>query len=155
MDRAAFASQLIGMLRETAPPVSPVKTGKDSLHKKLSANALQMTEETIYEGKEREQTYPLAVNITYHRGDHGKSRFKRTGYAAYGLEDRTPQQAVQIYSHRSRIEKNHEKFREARALMAPSTTIRLFYGGVGFISERMTRSFQSSSSTAMPRGLNQ
>jgi hypothetical protein len=36
MDRAAFTGELIGVLRETAPPVFPVKTGKDSLRKKLS-----------------------------------------------------------------------------------------------------------------------
>ncbi|WP_200532220.1 ISH3 family transposase [Halorubrum sp. LN27] len=138
MDRAAFAGELIGVLRETAPPVFPVKTGKDSLRKKLSVNASQMTEETICEGKEYEQTYPLAVNVTYHNGDRGKSGLKQTGYAAYGLEDRTPRQVAQIYNHRSRIEKSYEKFREARALTTtPSTTIRLFYVGVGFLLEQL------------------
>jgi len=138
MDRAAFAGELIGVLRETAPPVFPVKTGKDSLRKKLSVNASQMTEETICEGKEHEQTYPLAVNVTYHNGDRGKSGLKQTGYAAYGLEDRTPQEVAQIYNHRSRIEKSYEKFREARALTTtPSTTIRLFYVGIGFLLEQL------------------
>jgi hypothetical protein len=91
VDRAAFAGELIGVLQETAPPVFPVKIGKDSLPKKLSVNASQMTEETICEDKEYEQSYPPAVNVTYHNGDRGKSRLKQTGYAAHGLEDRTPQ----------------------------------------------------------------
>ena len=138
MDRAAYVGKLIGVLRETAPPVFPVKTGKDSLREKLSATASHMTEETICEGKEHEQTYPLAVNVTYQNGDRGKSGLKQTGYAAYGLEDRTPRQVARIYNHRSRIEKSYEKFREARALTTtPSTTIRLFYVGVGFLLEQL------------------
>ena len=97
-----------------------------------------MTEETICEGKEHEQTYPLAVNVTYQNGDRGKSGVKRTGYAAYGLEDRTPAQVATVYDKRSRIEKSYEKFREARALTTtPSTTIRLFYVGVGFLLEQL------------------
>jgi len=138
IDRAAFNGELIGVLRDTAPPVFPVKTGKDSLPKKLSVNASYMTEETICEGKEHEQTYPLAVNVTYQNGDRGKSGVKRTGYAAYGLEDRTPAQVASVYNKRSRIEKSYEKFREARALTTtPSTTIRLFYVGVGFLLEQL------------------
>jgi hypothetical protein len=138
MDRAAYVGELVGILRETAPPVFPVKTGKDSLREKLSATASHMTEETICEGTEHEQTYPLAVNVTYQDGDRGKSGLKQTGYAAYGLEDRTPRQVARIYNHRSRIEKSYEKFREARALTTtPSTTIRLFYVGVGFLLEQL------------------
>ena len=138
MDRAAYVGEVIGVLRATAPPVFPVKTGKDSLRKKLSATASYMTEETICEGKEHEQTFPLAVNVTYQNGDRGKSGLKQTGYAAYGLEDRTPRQVARIYNNRSRIEKSYEKFREARALTTtPSTTIRLFYVGVGFLLEQL------------------
>jgi len=138
MDRDAFVGELIGVLRETAPPVFPVITRKDSLRKKLSKAASHMTEETICEGKEHEQTYPLAVNVTYQNGDRGKSGVKATGYAAYGLEDRTPAQVATTYNKRSRIEKSYEKFREARALTTtPSTTIRLFYVGVGFLLEQL------------------
>jgi hypothetical protein len=138
MDRAAFCGELIGVLLETAPPVFPVRTGKDSLRKKLSKKASHMTEETICEGKKHEQTYPLAVHVTYHNGDRGKSGLKQTGYAAYGLEDRTPAQVARMYHHRARIEKSYEKFREARALTtSPSTTIRLFYVGVGFLLEQL------------------
>ena len=138
VDRAAFNGELIEVLRETAPPVFPVKTGKDSLREKLSVNASYMTEETICEGKEHEQAYPLAVDVTYHNGDRGKSGLKQTGYAAYGLEDRTPAQVAAIYDKRSRIEKSYEKFREARAVTTtPSTTIRLFYVGVGFLLEQL------------------
>ena len=54
------------------------------------------------------------------------------------LEDRTPQQVAQVYNHRSRVEKSYEKFWEARALTTtPSTTIRLFYVGVGFLLEQL------------------
>ncbi len=138
MDRDAFVGELIGVLRETAPPVFPVITRKDSLRKKLSKAASHMTEETICEGKEHEQTYPLAVNITYQNGDRGKSGVKATGYAAYGLEDRTPAQVATTYNKRSQIEKSYEKFREARALTTtPSTTIRLFSVGVGFLLEQL------------------
>ena len=138
MDRDAFVGELIGVLRQTAPPVFPVRTGKDSLRKKLSVSASQMTEETICEGEEHEQTYPLAVNVTYENGDRGKSGVKTVGYAAYGLEDRTPAQVATIYDKRSRIEKSYEKFRETRALTTtPSTTIRLFYVGVGFLLEQL------------------
>jgi hypothetical protein len=138
VDRAAYYGELIGVLRAAAPPVFPVKTGKDSLEKKLATTKSYMTEETICEGKEHEQTYPLAVNVTYQDGDRGKSGLKQTGYAAYGLEDRTPRQVARIYDNRSRIEKSYEKFREARALTTtPSTTIRLFYVGVGFLLEQL------------------
>lgn len=138
MDRDAFVGELIGILRKTAPPVFPVRTGKDSLRRKLSVTASYMTEETICEGKEYEQTYPLAVNVTYQNGDRGKSGVKSTGYAAYGLEDRTPRQVARLYDNRSRIEKSYEKFREARALTTtPSTTIRLFYVCVGFLLEQL------------------
>jgi hypothetical protein len=138
VDRAAYYGELIGVLRAAAPPVFPVKTGKDSLEKKLATTKSYMTEETICEGKEHEQTYPLAVNVTYQNGDRGKSGLKQTGYAAYGLEDRTPRQVARIYDNRSRIEKSYEKFREARALTTtPSTTIRLFYVGVGFLLEQL------------------
>ncbi|EMA48441.1 ISH3 family transposase [Halococcus salifodinae] len=153
IDRAAFNGELIGVLRETAPPVFPVKTGKDSLRRKLSVNASYMTEETICEGKEHEQTYPLAVNVTYHNGDRGKSGVKRTGYAAYGLEDRTPRQVATVYNKRSRIEKSYEKFREARALTTtPSTTIRLFYVGVGFLLEQLWVVLQWAVLAAPQRG---
>jgi hypothetical protein len=153
IDRAAFAGELIGVLRETAPPVFPVKTGKDSLREKLSVNASYMTEETICEGKEHEQTYPLAVNVTYHNGDRGKHGVKRTGYAAYGLEDRTPAQVASVYDKRSRIEKSYEKFREARALTTtPSTTIRLFYVGVGFLLEQLWVVLQWAVLAAPQRG---
>ena len=138
MDRDAFVGELIGVLRETAPPVFPVKTRKDSLPKTLSVTASHMTEETICEGKPHEQTYPLAVNVTYQNGDRGKYGVKTTGYAADGLEDHTPAQVATIYHKRSRIEKSYEKFREARALTTtPSTTIRLFYVGVGFLLEQL------------------
>jgi hypothetical protein len=138
MDRDAYVGKLIDVLRETAPPVFPVRTGKDSLRKKLSVTASHMTEETICEGKEYEQTYPLAVNVTYQNGDRGKSGVKSTGYAAYGLEDRTPQQVARVYDHRAKIEKSYETFRKARALTTtPSTIIRLFYVGVGFLLEQL------------------
>jgi hypothetical protein len=143
MDRAAYVGELIGVLRAIAPPVFPVKTGKASLREKLSATASYMTEETICEGKEHEQTYPLAVNVTYQNGDRGKFGVKATGYAAYGLEDRTPRQVATVYDKRSQIEKSYEKFREARALTTtPSTTIRLFYVGVGFLLEQLWVVFQ-------------
>jgi hypothetical protein len=138
MDRAAYVGELIGVLRSVAPPVFPVKTGKASLREKLAVTASYMTEETICEGKEHEQTFPLAVNVTYQNGDRGKSGVKTTGYAAYGLEDRTPRQVAAVYDKRSQIEKSYEKFREARALTTtPSTTIRLFYVGVGFLLEQL------------------
>ncbi|MEF8979044.1 MAG: ISH3 family transposase [Haloarculaceae archaeon] len=138
MDRDAFVGELIGILRQTAPPIFPVRTGKDSLRKKLSVTASHMTEETICEGKQHEQTYPLAVNVTYQNGDRGKSGVKTVGYAAYGLEDRTPAQVATTYDKRAQIEKSYEKFREARALTTtPSTTIRLFYVGVGFLVEQL------------------
>ncbi|MFC4986713.1 ISH3 family transposase [Saliphagus infecundisoli] len=138
MDRAAYVGEVIGVLRAVAPPVFPVKTGKATLREKLSVNASYMAEETICEGKEHEQTFPMAVHITYQNGDRGKSGVKATGYAAYGLEDRTPPQVARIYTDRSRIEKSYEKFREARALTTtPSPTIRLFYVGVGFLLEQL------------------
>jgi len=138
MDRDAFVGELIGVLRQTAPPVFPVRTGKDSLRKKLTVNASHMSEETICEGKQHEQTYPLAVNVTYKNGDRGKSGVKTVGYAAYGLEDRTPAQVATIYNKRSQIEKSYEKFREARALTTtPSPIIRLFFVGVGFLLEQL------------------
>lgn len=53
-------------------------------------------------------------------------------------QDRTPPQVARIYNHRSRIEKSYEKFREARVLTTtPSTTIRLFYVGIGFQLEQL------------------
>ncbi|CCC40405.1 ISH3-like element ISHwa12 family transposase [Haloquadratum walsbyi] len=138
MDRDAFCGELIGVLREAAPPVFPVRTGKETLEEKLTTGSSYMTEEIICEGKEHEQTYPLAVNVTYQNGDRGKSGLKQTGYAAYGLEDRTPRQVAQVYNHRAQIEKSYETFRKARALTTtPSTTIRLFYVGVGFLLEQL------------------
>ncbi|WP_241430479.1 ISH3 family transposase, partial [Natrinema limicola] len=105
MDRDAYVGELIGVLRAVAPPVFPVRTGKASIREKLSVTASYMTEETICEGKEHEQTFPMAVNVTYQNGDRGKSGVKTTGYAAYGLEDRTPAQVATIYNNRSQIEK--------------------------------------------------
>jgi hypothetical protein len=65
MDRDVFVGESIGILRETAPLVFPVITRRDSLREKLSKTASHTTEEPICEGKEHEQTYPLAVNVTY------------------------------------------------------------------------------------------
>ena len=60
------------------------------------------------------------------------------GYAAYGLEDRTPAQVAAVYDKHSRIEKSYEKSREARTVTTPpSTTIRLFYVGVGILLEQL------------------
>jgi hypothetical protein len=138
MDRNAFVGELIGVLRETASPVFLVIIRKDSLREKLAATASHMTEETICGGKEYKQTYPLAVNVTYQGGDRGRPGLKQTGYAACGLPARTPQQVAQVYNHWSRIEKSYAKFREARALTTtPSTIIRLFYVGVGFLLEQL------------------
>ena len=138
IDRAAYVGKVIGVLRQTAPPVFPVKTGKASLREKLSTKASYMTEETICENQEHEQTFPLAVHLTYQNGDRGKHGVKTTGYAAYGLEDRTPRQVAHLYSKRSAIEKSYEKFRQARALTTTlSRVIRLFYVGVGFLLEQL------------------
>src|SRR5699024_12306188 len=91
--------------------------------------------------------------VTYQNGDRGKSGLKQTGYAAYGLEDRTPTQVARIYNNRSRIEKSYEKFREARALTTtPSTTIRLFYVGVGFLLEQLWVVLQWAVLAAPQRG---
>ncbi len=96
-----------------------------------------MTEATICEGKEHEQMFLLAVNVTYHNSDRGESGVKATGHAAYGLQDRTLAQVAAVYDKRTRIEKSYEKFREARAMTTtPSTTIRLFYVGVSFLLEQ-------------------
>ena len=51
IDRAAYVGELIGVLRETAPPVFPIKTGKESLREKLSVTASYMTEGTIWRAK--------------------------------------------------------------------------------------------------------
>jgi len=88
MVRGVYVGELIGILR-SASPIFTVKTGKASIRKNLSVTASYMTKETIHEGKEHEQTFPMAVNLTYQNGDRGKSGVKATGYAVYGLEDRT------------------------------------------------------------------
>jgi hypothetical protein len=64
MDRAAYVGELISILRKTAPPVFPVKTGKDSLREKLSATASHMTEETICEEKKDRERHGLIYSTT-------------------------------------------------------------------------------------------
>lgn len=77
-------------------------------------NASDMTTKMICERDDHEHTYPLAMTVTEQNGDRGRSGPKQTGYAAYGLEDPMPTQVTRIYDDRSRIEKSHEKGREAR-----------------------------------------
>lgn len=90
-----------------------------------------MTEETICERNEHDQTCPLAVNITYHNGDRGKSGVKATGYAENGLQDLTRAQVAAVYYKCSEIEMSYEKFPKAREITTPLTQIRLFYLIVG------------------------
>jgi hypothetical protein len=94
MDRAAYTGEVLGRLRETAPPDVPVRCVGTSLREALATNRSSWTEYTICAGTEHEQTFPLAVNPTYQNGDRGKHDHAVHGYVAYGhaaaARDRSP-----------------------------------------------------------------
>jgi len=83
----------------------------------------------MYKDKERELTFPLAVCLSYHNGDRGKTGEVVRGYAACGLTDRRPktdQTALsQAVSHRNRL-----------PAVPPSTRGNFFEGSCSAVAVR-------------------
>lgn len=138
MNRAAYTGEVIERLRQTAPPVVPVRCTGETLREKLTTHASYWTDHTICEGTANEQLFPLAVNLTYHNGDRGKHGHAVTGYVAYDQADRTPTKVAQLYSRRSTVEKSYQLFRTARVTTTtPDPVVRLVFVALGFLLEAL------------------
>lgn len=138
MDRAAYTGEVIGRLRETAPPIVPVRCTGTTLRRKLTTTVSTWRQYTICAGTDREQTFPLAVNLTYRNGDRGKHGHAVHGYVAYGQGDRTPAQVARQYGRRATIEKSYQLFRTARATTTTrDPAVRVVFVAVGFILEAL------------------
>lgn len=108
-----------------------------------------MTTYRMYKGRERELQFPLAVAVSYHAGDCGKSGEVVRGYVACDLADRTLKQVEQLYRKRSAIETSYRVFRQARVVTTTQDPIiRFAFVLVGFLLENLWLCFDGRSSPA-------
>ena len=114
-DRGFYIERFLRSARRRAPVVVPVVPKGDRLKEKLDVSASTWDDYTMYKGKERELTFPLAVCLSYHNGDRGKTGEVVRGYAACGRSDRRPNQIERLYRKRSAIETGYRLFRHTHA----------------------------------------
>jgi hypothetical protein len=137
-DRGFWQERVVRRAREIGAVAIPVVPKRGCLSKKLDTHQSYWSEYTMYEGRERELTFPLAVCVSYHSGDCGKSGEVVRGYVACDLTDRTPKRVEALYRKRSAIESSYRLFRQARARTTTrDPTIRFAYVLVGFLLENL------------------
>jgi hypothetical protein len=137
-DRGFYIERFLRSARQQAPVVVPVVPKGDRLKEKLDTSASKWDDYTVYKDRERELQFPLAVCVSYHNGDRGKSGEVVRGYAACGLTDRRPKQVEQLYRKRSAIETGYRLFRQARAVTSTQDlAVRMLYVVVSFLLKNL------------------
>ena len=137
-DRGFYIERFLRSARQRAPVVVPVVPKGDRLTEKLDVSASTWDDYTMYKDTERELTFPLAVCLSYHNGDRGKTGEVVRGYAACGLTDRRPKQVEQLYRKRAAIETGYRLFRQARAVTSSKDlAVRLLYVVVSFLLKNL------------------
>ncbi|WP_240145862.1 ISH3 family transposase, partial [Halococcus salsus] len=137
-DRGFYIERVLRSARQQAPVVVPVVPKGDRLKQKLETSVSKWDSYTMYKGRKRELTFPLAVCISYQNGDRGKSGEVVRGYAACGLTDRRPKQIEQLYRKRSAIETGYRLFRQARAVTTTQdVAVRVLYVVVSFLLKNL------------------
>lgn len=137
-DRGFYIERFLRSARRRAPVVVPVVPKGDRLKKKLDVSASTWDDYTMYKDTQRELQFPLAVCLSYHNGDRGKTGEVVRGYAACGLTDRRPKQVERLYRKRSAIETGYRLFRHARAVTtSKDLAVRLLYVVVSFLLKNL------------------
>ena len=137
-DRGFYIERVLRSARQQAPVVVPVVPKGDRLKQKLETSVSKWDSYTMYKGRKRELTFPLAVCVSYQNGDRGKSGEVVRGYAACGLTDRRPKQIEQLYRKRSAIETGYRLFRQARAVTTTQdVAVRVLYVVVSFLLKNL------------------
>ena len=137
-DRGFYIEQFLRSARQRAPVVVPVVPKGDRLTEKLDTSASKWDDYTMYKDHEREIQLPLAICVSYHNGDRGKSGEVVRGYVACGLTDRRPKQVEQLYRKRSAIETGYRLFRQARAVTSTQDlAVRMLYVVVSFLLKNL------------------
>ncbi|WP_130501847.1 ISH3 family transposase [Natrinema hispanicum] len=137
-DRGFYNERILRRSREIAATVVPVQKKGKRMKKKLDTHCSYMTTYRMYKGRERELEFPLAVAVSYHAGDRGKSGEVVRGYVACDLADRTPKQVERLYRKRSAIETSYRVFRQARVVTTTQDPIiRFAFVLVGFLLENL------------------
>ncbi|EMA36001.1 transposase IS4 family protein [Halobiforma lacisalsi AJ5] len=72
-DRGFYNERILRRSREIAATVVPVQNKGDRMQEKLETHCSYMTTYRMYEGREQELEFPLAVAVSYHAGDRGKA----------------------------------------------------------------------------------
>ncbi len=137
-DRGFYNEHILRRSREIAATVVPVQKKGKRMRKKLDTHCSYMTTYRMYKGRERELEFPLAVAVSYHAGDRGKSGEVVRGYVACDLADRTPKQVERLYRKRSAIETSYRVVRQARVVTTTQDPIiRFAFVLVGFLLENL------------------
>ncbi|WP_246975512.1 ISH3 family transposase [Natribaculum luteum] len=137
-DRGFYNERILRRSQEIAATVVPVQKKGEHMKEKLDTHRSYMTTYRMYKDRERELEFPLAVAVSYHAGDRGKSGEVVRGYVACDLADRTPKQVEQLYRKRSAIETSYRVFRQARVVTTTQDpVVRFAFVLVGFLLENL------------------
>ena len=137
-DRGFYIERVLRSARQQAPVVVPVVPKGDRLKQKLETSVSKWDSYTMYKGRKRELTFPLAVCVSYQNGDRGKTGEVVRGYSACGLTDRRPKQVERLYRKRSAIETGYRLFRQARAVTTTQdVAVRVLYVVVSFLLKNL------------------
>ncbi|WP_246972200.1 ISH3 family transposase [Natribaculum luteum] len=137
-DRGFYNERILRRSQEIAATVVPVQKKGERMKEKLDTHRSYMTTYRMYKDRERELEFPLAVAVSYHAGDRGKSGEVVRGYVACDLADRTPKQVEQLYRKRSAIETSYRVFRQARVVTTTQDpVVRFAFVLVGFLLENL------------------
>ncbi|RZV10469.1 DDE family transposase [Natrinema hispanicum] len=137
-DRGFYNERILRRSQEIAATVVPVQKKGERMKEKLDTHRSYMTTYRMYKDRERELEFPLAVAVSYHAGDRGKSGEVVRGYVACDMADRTPKQVEQLYRKRSAIETSYRVFRQARVVTTTQDpVVRFAFVLVGFLLENL------------------
>jgi len=107
---------------------------------KLERHCSYMTTHRMYEGRERELKFPLAVAVSYQIGNRGKSGEVVRGYMTFDVANRTSKSVERLYRKRSAIETSYRVFRQARRIKPTQDTVVWFaFALVGFVLRNWSR----------------
>jgi len=88
-DSGFYNERVIRRARDIAATVLHVPKKGERMKDKLDTRKSHITTYRMYKDSERELRFPLAVAVSYHAGDRGKSGEVVRGYVACGVTDRS------------------------------------------------------------------
>ncbi len=113
-DRGFYNGRIPRRSREISATAVPVQKKNKRRRKKTGYALLVHDDLSDVQSRERELRSPLAVAVSYHAGDYGKSGEIVRLVSACDRPDRTPNNLERLYQKRSAIETIYRVFRQTR-----------------------------------------